>query len=48
MTFDANRPYNDLPLLPPATPEKTGILSAHKLGKEMLYLNRSLYDLLSR
>jgi len=28
--------------------EKIGILKSHKIGKEVLYLNVSLYDLLSQ
>jgi len=72
MKFDPNKPFDDLPLLPPGTDvetkpvlkqaiaanralaeylkelEKTGILTAQKIGRETLYLNDKLYELLSQ
>ena len=58
MTFDPDRPYNELPVSPPKAEVETravlkelegiGVLSPRKVGRENLYLNVRLYELLAK
>ena len=56
MSYDVNKPFDDLPALAERQTaadylkelERIGVLKGQKVGKENLYLNVELYNLLAK
>jgi hypothetical protein len=47
--MESNKPYNELPLLPPDKKvwEKIEVLEKEQAGNEALFVNKNLYNILT-